>query len=218
MSKRILVTGLTVLFGSVCLDPGVRATTPCGSDEGFAEVLSRPAPEPQLFKIRAGGQLDTEHLVVAFAGQANQIGQFTATGTIDPFEDNFREMRGELSLTRGDTLLFGLEFAYLQPAGTLVWFWANNGTGQFQRFHGTASGLVTVDADGLFSLSIDGTSYFDEPNTVSCQDLRPECTSTCEESPGPLGYCVEQSGASTITTLECCCCTKGFTTRCFNRL
>jgi hypothetical protein len=111
------------------------------------------------FKLRGGGQIDLNTLEISFAGQASFMGQFTAAGLLDPATG---AISGTITTANGDTVnwtgaFFSGPDGDIQATVTFV-----HGTGRFAHFNGEATGPVTLDADDMFSISLDGSIYFNE--------------------------------------------------------
>ena len=139
MNQRIARTGLalvTLLFLWVGTGAAAEVTA-----DGFKDsIVSRyegPQPVAKPFKLKAGGQIDTNTLTFNFAGTATHLGLFAASGTIDP--SNF-QIEGTMTAADGDTLDW---VAQIQP-GPLgefeVTFTFTGGTGRFTRASGSAGG------------------------------------------------------------------------------
>jgi hypothetical protein len=104
-------------------------------------------------KIKGGGQIDINTFTLTFAGQSTHLGQFTATGVVDP---TF-QIQGSMTAANGDVLNWN---AYFQqgPLGEIqATFIFAGGTGRFVNAHGTATGPVALDPDFMFTLNLQGT-------------------------------------------------------------
>jgi hypothetical protein len=113
---------------------------------------AQPAESP--FKLKAGGQFDLATATVSFAGHATHLGQFTATGTVDPSTFG---VTGTMTGASGDTLNYSA-FVEPQPSGEIL-FHLNfvGGPGRLFLATGEGTGTITLDADFMFTLDIEGT-------------------------------------------------------------
>ena len=106
------------------------------------------------FKLKAGGQIDLESSTVSFAGQATHLGQFSATGTYDPDLFTFQ---GTMIGGSGDVLAFTATFE-TQPSGEIVAQLSFlGGAGRLFLSSGDCVGTLSLDADNMFTLIIEGT-------------------------------------------------------------
>ena len=134
-------------------------TTTGGSDSLKSNFVQPSQPNPSLrpFKLKGGGQIDLTTFTFSFAGQATYLGQFTATGQINPA---IGELGGTITAANGDTVNWSGIF---QPGplgeieATLTFA---GGTGRFEQLDGVASGPVALDMDFMFTLSLEGTVRF----------------------------------------------------------
>ena len=111
------------------------------------------------FKLKGGGQIDLATLEVTFAGQANYLGQFTATGLLDPA---LGEIAGTITAANGDTVYWTGFFQPGPDGGIEATLTMLRGTGRFAHFDGIVSGPVSLDEDFMFTLDLQGVVSFVE--------------------------------------------------------
>ena len=160
MTKIALACALSFVFAGTT----ARAADP--SLVGVSGGMKNDALSPNRhgliltpFKLKGGGQIDLSTLTVTFAGQATYLGQFTATGLLDPA---LGEIAGTMTAANGDTVNWTGVF---QPGpdgaidATLTLF---RGTGRFEHIDGFTGGPVALDEDFMFTLDLEGTVSFVE--------------------------------------------------------
>lgn len=137
------------------------------SVQGFEDAVGATDevkhPSTKTFKLKGGGQIDLATLTLEFSGKAAPLGNYTATGTINPatFQIQGTITVGkvnclELDAAKNDSINW---IAAFQP-GPLGDFQAlftfTGGTGKFVDATGTASGPVVLDPDFMFTINLEG--------------------------------------------------------------
>jgi len=115
-------------------------------------VVQNPIARP--FKLKAGGAIDLNTFNINFAGTATHIGQYSASGVLDP---STFQLQGTITAADGDTLDWIAQFSF-GPLGEIdAALTFTGGTGRFANVSGSATGLVALDADFMFTLNLEGT-------------------------------------------------------------
>jgi hypothetical protein len=139
----------------VCVGTGVSAGVSAIGTKGMA--LSPHVGQPPIarpFKLKAGGAIDVNTFSISFAGTATHLGQFSASGAVDP---STLQIQGTMTAANGDTLDWVAQFQF-GPLGEIdALLTITGGTGRFTGASGSASGLVALDPDFMFTLNIEGT-------------------------------------------------------------
>lgn len=156
MHQRIARTGLalvTLLF--LCVGTSDAATVSTIGVKGAAiSPYAGQHPAARPFKLKAGGAIDVNTFNIAFAGTATHLGQFSASGALDP---STFQLQGTITAADGDTLDWVAQFQFgpLGEIDAILTF--TGGTGRFAAATGSATGLVALDADFMFTLNLEGT-------------------------------------------------------------
>jgi hypothetical protein len=155
MSHRIAPTAFA-LAAVVFLGAGAAAAA-APSFIGIKDAAVSPSvgqtPVPRPFKLKAGGAIDINTFAINFAGTATHIGLYSAAGVLDP---STFQLQGTMTAADGDTLDWTAQFQF-GPLGEIdAVLTITGGTGRFAGASGTASGLVALDADFMFTLNLDG--------------------------------------------------------------
>lgn len=156
MIGRIARTGLilvTLLF--LCVGTGVSAgVSAIGIKDAAVSKHVGQEPIARPFKLNAGGAIDVNTFNIGFSGTATHLGQFSASGVVDP---STLQIQGTITAANGDTLDWVAQFVFgpLGEIDALLTF--TGGTGRFTGASGSASGLVALDPDFMFTLNLAGT-------------------------------------------------------------
>ena len=156
MNQRILRTGpALVMLLFLCIGSGASAGVSAIGIKGTAisqHVGQQPVARP--FKLKAGGAIDVNTFNISFGGTATHLGQFSASGALDP---STFQIQGTMTAANGDMLDWVAQFQF-GPLGEIdAILNITGGTGRFTGASGTASGLVALDADFTFTLDLEGT-------------------------------------------------------------
>jgi len=151
-------TGLAFVLSFLFIGAGAFAASGASlvTPDGGVKVHVFPAPPPSVsaFKLKAGGQFDLGTGTATFAGQATHVGQFTADGTFDPVT---LAIQGTITAQSEDTLNYAATFEP-QPSGEItVHMTFVGGPGRLFNATGEAFGTLTLDADFMFALDLEGT-------------------------------------------------------------
>jgi hypothetical protein len=113
-----------------------------------------PPPPVRPFKLKGGGQIDVGTFGLEFAGTATHLGQFAASGQIDP---TTLQIQGTMTAADGDALDWVAIFQQ-GPLGEIeATLTITGGTGRFTGASGGATGPVGLDPDFMFTLNLQGT-------------------------------------------------------------
>ena len=216
MTRPIAAVGLVLFLASVGLAAGVGAAdgSAIGTGDAFKSGSIPQAPHAFALKLKAGGQLDPG-VSVNFAGQATHLGQFTASGEYDAA---ILYYRGTIVVSASDSLHCIVQFATGPGGDVQAVLGLNGGTGRYQDTQGQLVGPVSMDADSMFTMDLEGSVFFVNPTvsvTPCSQERGSYCHLTCGETTYGGGLCQEANGDVSAITVECCCCTDGWQRRSF---
>jgi len=124
------------------------------SFKGDAVSSGRRNTNGTPFKLMGGGQIDLASLTITFAGQATYLGQFTATGLLDPA---LGEIAGTMTAANGDTLNWTGLFQPGPDGEIEATLTLSGGTGRFEHLDGVISGPVDLDTEFMFTFDLEGT-------------------------------------------------------------
>lgn len=157
MKPRMWRIPLAVVALSFCVGTGAFAaggvSSDAGGDEIKGSVLSPERPVVRPFKLKGGGQIDVTTFSFDFAGTATHLGRFVASGQLDP--QTF-QVQGTMTAADGDELNWVAAFVPTPLGAFDATLTIVGGTGRFINASGTAQGLVLIDPDFMFSISLEG--------------------------------------------------------------
>ena len=155
MKKSIVTTGLAVALVFLWVGAGASAGMVASGLKGDV-VSPNPSqgPAARPFKLKAAGQIDLSTLSFEFSGVATHLGNYTASGTIDP---STLQLQGTLTAANGDSLNWVAQFQF-GPLGEIeAALTITGGTGRFANASGVASGPVVLDPDFMFTFNLLGS-------------------------------------------------------------
>jgi len=157
MKHRIAHTGLalvTLLFLGVGSADAAGVSLIGAKDATAVSPYVGQHPIARPFKLKAGGAIDLSTFKISFPGTSTHLGHYSAARAHDP---STFQLQGTMTAADGDTLdwIAQFQFGPIGEIDALLTF--TGGTGRFAGASGSASGLVALDADFMFTLNLEGT-------------------------------------------------------------